>query len=53
MISPFPPSESRAALTAASAQDERVVRPQLGAKHTSLAPDTLSVSLPVVHFSSA
>lgn len=45
MISPFPPSESRAALTAASARDERVVRPQLGAKHTSLAPDTLSVSL--------
>lgn len=45
MISRFPPSESRAALTAPSAQDERVIRPQLGAKHTSLAPDTLSVSL--------
>ena len=45
MISPFSPSESRAALTAASAQDERVVRPQLGAKHTSQAPDTLGVSL--------
>lgn len=45
MISPFPPSGSRAALTAASTRDERVVRPQLGAKHTSLAPDTLSVGL--------
>ena len=45
MIFQFPLSESRAALTEASARDERVVRPPLGAKHTSLAPNILSVRL--------
>lgn len=39
------PSESRAALTAASAFDERSVKLQLGTKHTSRVPDTLSISL--------
>lgn len=43
MISPFPSSESRAALTAESARDERVVRLQLGAKAHFTSSQSFSV----------